>query len=193
MNAANYTILLVDDESMITNALGRILRAESYRVVAVQNPLEAIAILSKQPIDILLSDIEMPGISGLDLVNLVRREFPRVLRILLTARNTTQSMLRAINEGQVFRYLQKPIEREKLLEIINDAREHLLAQRQNEALVQQQQQQERIKADLEEEYPGLHAVTLEDGVYLLHPELLLAKAQQFEHPFGIFIGAEKEI
>jgi DNA-binding NtrC family response regulator len=193
MKIAHYTILLVDDESMITNALSRILRSEGYRVVTTQNPLEAIAILSKQPIDILLSDIEMPGISGLDLVDLVRREFPGVLRILLTAHLTTQSMLRAINEGQVFRYLQKPIEREKFLETLKEATEYLITLRQNETVSQQKQQQERLRAELEEEYPGLHAVTLQDGVYFLHAELLLAKAQQLDHPFGVFIKNEEKI
>jgi adenylate cyclase len=187
MNATSYTILVVDDESLITNTLSRVLRASGYRVVATQNPLEAIAILSKQHIDILLSDVEMPGISGIELVKLASKEFPGVLRILLTGHVTTENMLRAINEGQVFRYLPKPFDNKQILETMKAATEQLITMRQLKELSLLHQQQEHLKAELEEEYPGLHAVKRKDGVYVLDTKLLLEHAQTFEHPFIEFL------
>ena len=182
MNTSLYTILVVDDESSATELMGRLLRGVGYRVLTTQSPLEAITILSKQPIDILISDIEMPGINGLELVDLARREFPGVMRILLTGHSSTKSMLRAINEGQVFRYLQKPCDNNKVIETIEEATKQLVTLRQSAEHSRQQQQQQRIKNELEEEHPGIHQVTLKNGVYIIG--LSLSRAQQLEHPLA---------
>jgi DNA-binding NtrC family response regulator len=146
MDLALYTILVVDDEIMLTNLLSQLLRNEGYQVVATTNPLEAIAILSKQHVDILLSDIEMPGLNGLELVKFTSREYPSVLRILLTGYLTTDSLLCATKEGQVFRYVQKPFHNRKLLATLKEATEHLRTLRQSNELSQMQQWQEPSKA-----------------------------------------------
>jgi DNA-binding NtrC family response regulator len=187
LNNSLYTILAVDDHTTITTILGRVLRSEGYHVITTQNPLEVGAILAKQRIDILLSDIEMPGINGLDLIALVRREFPAVLRILLTGNTTTESLLVAINDGQVFRYLEKPINPQKLLITIAEATTHLKKVRQAEALLKQAHHGERLLSALELEHPEILKVDLKNGSYILDIEKLKKIAQKLEHPLAAFI------
>jgi len=66
------------------------------------------AVLNAHPVDVLVTDEQMPGLSGCDLVVWVAKHYPQVTRIVFTGHATAESAMRAINEGEVYRYLTKP-------------------------------------------------------------------------------------
>jgi len=114
------SLLLVDDEPEILESLRRALRADGYELLTTTSPTEAIAILANRHVDILVTDLRMPDMSGLELVTHVRRNHPDVARVLLTGFATLDSALEAINEGAVGRYLTKPWDNDELRADIQD-------------------------------------------------------------------------
>ena len=103
-----WSILLVDDEPDICNALRRSLLVPGYEILIANSAVKALEILSEQHVDAIISDYNMPGMDGLDLLQHVRIMQPQVLRILLTARGDLPLAVRALNEGGVHRFLLKP-------------------------------------------------------------------------------------
>ena len=120
------SLLLVDDEPEILESLRRTLRDEGYELLATTSCREAIELLDQRPIDIVVTDVRMPEMSGVELVTHVRRAHPSVMRILLTGFATLESAIAAINEGAVRRYLSKPWDnaelREQLRESVREVR-----------------------------------------------------------------------
>lgn len=85
MNVENAaTLLLVDDEPNILSSLRRVLRNEPYQVLTASGGEEALALLERQPIDLVLSDARMPNMDGATLLSHVQKRWPTCLRILLT-------------------------------------------------------------------------------------------------------------
>lgn len=163
-----YSVLLVDDEPAIVAALRRTLRGRGYRIFGVTDPLEAIDLLTREEVDLLVSDIDMPQMSGLDLVSRVRRDHPQVVRILLTGRGTLTSALRAINDGEVHRFLTKPWDDDELREVVAQALVRLEELRRQQSADQQAARRRALIADLEREQPGISSVTRDvDGVYVI--------------------------
>lgn len=111
-------VLLVDDDPALLRALGRGLRDPGIEVVTASNADEAISVLRRRPVDVITSDIDMPGRSGLELLNIVRREHPTIIRMLITGAATTDRALAAINEGEVARFFVKPFAPKMLRETI---------------------------------------------------------------------------
>ncbi len=166
--ALTQTVLLVDDEPPIVAALRRTLRGRGYRIIGVTSPAEALELLERESVDLVISDIDMPGISGLDLVARVRREHPHAVRILLTGRGTLDSAVRAINDGEVHRFLTKPWDDEELRETVSSALARLDELRRAAAADQNAARRRALIADLEREQPGISAVQRDaDGAYVL--------------------------
>jgi DNA-binding NtrC family response regulator len=163
-----YTVLLVDDEAPIVAALRRTLRGRGYKIVGVTSPAEALEVLAREPIDLVISDIDMPGMSGLDLVARVRREYPSSVRILLTGRGTLDAALRAINVGEVHRFLTKPWEDDELREIVAGALARLEELRRAQAADQGAVRKRAMIAELEREHPGIAQVERDaEGAYVV--------------------------
>jgi DNA-binding NtrC family response regulator len=163
-----HTVLLVDDEAPIVAALRRTLRGRGYRIFGVTSPAEALELLSRETVDLVISDIDMPGMSGLDLVARVRRDFPGSVRILLTGRGTLDAALRAINDGEVHRFLTKPWEDDELREIVASALDRLEELRRAQAADQGAARKRAMVAELEREHPGIAQVERDgDGAYVI--------------------------
>jgi DNA-binding NtrC family response regulator len=101
-------VLFVDDDPSVTDAMRRSLRDEPYQVATAGSGDEALAVLRKGPVDVIVSDEMMPGMSGSDLLALVRRDYPGTARMILTGQATLDAAIRAINEGEVYRFFTKP-------------------------------------------------------------------------------------
>ncbi len=102
------TVLFVDDEPEVLHGLLRSLRKEPYRFLSAGSADEAMAILQSEAVDVIVSDEEMPGMSGADLLAHVRQQHPNVVRIMLTGKASVTSAMRAIYDGWVYQYLHKP-------------------------------------------------------------------------------------
>src|SRR3954468_11940184 len=102
------TVLVVDDEPGVRVALTQVLHRLGYTVVVAESGEEALQLLQDNPVEVIISDQHMPGLSGIDLLKLVRVRHPRVVRIMLTADKDPDVPIRSINEGEVYRFVRKP-------------------------------------------------------------------------------------
>ncbi len=102
------TVLVVDDEPGVRAALTQVLQRLGYMVMTAESGEEALQRLQENPVEVIISDQHMPGLSGIDLLKLVRVRHPRVVRIMLTADKDPDVPIRSINEGEVYRFVRKP-------------------------------------------------------------------------------------
>ena len=117
-------ILCVDDEAPVLRGLQVFLR-RNFEVVTAPDALSALELLAAQPPpSVILSDKDMPGMNGIDLLARARELVPDTVRILFTGKGDLDSAIEAIQRGQIFRFLQKPIEPTALLAVCQDAARH---------------------------------------------------------------------
>lgn len=101
-------ILFVDDELSILSGIKRKLAKEPYYVYTASSGKEALAILKKEDIDIMVTDMLMPEMNGLQLLEQVNKLYPRILRIILSGYTEVPSILQALNSNLIFRFITKP-------------------------------------------------------------------------------------
>src|SRR5580700_8754621 len=97
-------ILLVDDETHITDALSRHFPTRTFKVFKAKSAAEALDILERHNIDVVVSDERMPGESGAAFLGNVRRRFPKAIRMMLSGQASLEVAIRAINDGEVYRF-----------------------------------------------------------------------------------------
>jgi DNA-binding response OmpR family regulator len=113
-------ILIVDDDAIERETLSRILELEGYQVTAVASGEEAIVSLRLQPFDLMVVDLKMPGMGGMELLSRALDEFPKLRVIVLTAHGTLESVIEALRR-RVHDYLLKPAQAEEIVESIRSA------------------------------------------------------------------------
>jgi CheY-like chemotaxis protein/nitrogen-specific signal transduction histidine kinase len=104
------TILVVDDEPAIQHAIQRLFRPFDYRVLTAGGGAEGLAILERETVDLVISDIRMPHMGGVEFLAKVAERWPDPVRIVLTAYGTREESMAAINQGHVYGYIAKPWE-----------------------------------------------------------------------------------
>jgi len=129
----NGTILIVDDEKGQREILNAILNKEGYEIIDVPGVREALEQLEKREFDLILTDLKMQGLSGLDLLEKVLGDDPQQCIIMMTAHGTIDSAVEAIKKG-AFDYLEKPLERDNLLLTLKRAFERINLMRENRVL-----------------------------------------------------------
>ena len=119
--ASSRQILVVDDEEIVLVALRETLSRRGYRVVAASGPVEARALLQRQAFAVVLTDYQMPEMTGLELLAQARELQPDAMRILITAVLNLTTVIDSINKGEVYRFIIKPWLREELLVTVDNA------------------------------------------------------------------------
>ena len=104
----SHTVLLVDDEPNVLEGLSRALHKESYEILTANSAEQAAEILDRHAVDLIVSDEEMPGMSGTEFLGRVAQQYPDTVRLVLTGHPTLPAALRAINEGKVYQFFTKP-------------------------------------------------------------------------------------
>jgi diguanylate cyclase (GGDEF)-like protein/PAS domain S-box-containing protein len=115
------TLLLVDDEANILNALTRTLRRDGYRILTATCAEEALDLLGREEVDVIVSDQRMPGISGTELLSKVKDMHPETVRMVLSGYTDLSAVTEAINQGAIYKFLTKPWNDEELRLQIQDA------------------------------------------------------------------------
>nr|WP_315188926.1 EAL domain-containing protein [uncultured Albidiferax sp.] len=115
------TLLLVDDEENIVSALRRLLRNEGWLVLSATSAEQALQLLARHEVDVILSDQRMPGMTGVELLRRARRLYPDTLRLVLSGYTELQSITDAINEGAIYKFLAKPWDDEQLRAHLREA------------------------------------------------------------------------
>ena len=127
------SILIVDDEKGQRDILCAILGKEGYRIVAVPGAREALQELQAGEFDLLLTDLKMQGMSGMELMERVLAENPKQCVVMMTAHGTLDTVKTAMKMG-AFDYLEKPLERDDLILTLKRTFEHIMLLRENRVL-----------------------------------------------------------
>ncbi|MFZ6757440.1 EAL domain-containing protein [Undibacterium sp. Ji50W] len=102
------TLLLVDDDENILAALRRVLRNEQCVILTATSGQAGLDILAGQKVDVIISDHRMPGMTGVEFLHRVTQKYPETIRLILSGNADLQSMINAINEGTIYRFMNKP-------------------------------------------------------------------------------------
>lgn len=127
------SILIVDDEKGQRDILSAILTKKEYQVLTVPGAKEALQVLERAEYDLLLTDLKMQGISGMELMERVLTENPSQCVVMMTAHGTIDSAVEAMKKG-AFDYLEKPLEREDLILTVQRAFERITLLKENRVL-----------------------------------------------------------
>ena len=103
-----HKVMIIDDEPTITDTLKGVLSNEPYNILCADSAEQTLPILAREQVDVVISDEKMPGMSGSEFLSLVRQKYPDTIRIILTGHGSLESAIRAINEGEIYRFFTKP-------------------------------------------------------------------------------------
>lgn len=118
---ALHRILVVDDEEIVLVALRETLRREGYEVTTASEASAALTCLKQQTFSVILTDHQMPLMTGLEFLDQAKQIQPDATRILITAVLSLSTVIEAINKGEIYRFIVKPWLREELLVTIRNA------------------------------------------------------------------------
>ena len=130
-------ILIVDDEPDMLKLLSMILREKtSYEITTTNNPMEAIELAKQGGFDLVISDLKMPGLDGMEIIDAVKKVDEDIPVIIITAFASVESASEAIQKGG-FDFITKPFRKEQILFTIDKALKWLKVQRENKMLKEQ--------------------------------------------------------
>jgi two-component system, probable response regulator PhcQ len=161
------TILIVDDEEDVRTALKALLEREGYTVTVAEGPTKALEIMRKEPIKLVISDQNMPDMSGIQFFRLIRERYPQVCRIMLTGDPERDTIIKAINEGEVYRFIPKPWNNTMLRVTVYFAFEAIQLDEENRRLVKALRRQLAFVRSLERDFPYLAAMAKQEEAELL--------------------------
>ena len=126
-DASQARILVVDDERSMRTVLRTMLRRDGYEIREADNGLRALELVREEgPFEVVLTDLKMPGIDGLELLQILAEETPETAVVILTAHGSVDSAVQAVKRG-AFDYLEKPFDRQHLRDTIQKAAATALA------------------------------------------------------------------
>jgi response regulator RpfG family c-di-GMP phosphodiesterase len=109
------TLLLVDDEPNILNALKRLLRGEGYRILSADNAAQGLDLLATHPVHVIISDQRMPVMTGTEFLRRVKDLYPDTVRLLLSGYSElVEPLPDGINKGVIYSFIAKPWDGERL-------------------------------------------------------------------------------
>ncbi|MBI5762548.1 MAG: sigma-54-dependent Fis family transcriptional regulator [Planctomycetes bacterium] len=129
-------MLLVDDDTIILDSLSEFLRLERYEVQTAKSVEEALATLARQPAHIVITDVNIPGADGFELLRTIRDRWPDIVSIVITAYGTIESAVEAIKMG-AYDYLTKPLADDEVRLVVQRALQQQSLLRENRTLKQQ--------------------------------------------------------
>ena len=132
--AVTYTVLFVDDEPNILRAIKRALFTMDINLLLADSGAKALELMQKQAVHVVISDMKMPQMSGAELLEQVAKTYPETFRVVLTGYADIESTIKAVNQGKIHRYLQKPWDNQELISVINEGLERVKLKEENTRL-----------------------------------------------------------
>ncbi|MDY7535202.1 response regulator [Pseudomonas sp. Bout1] len=153
VNVDRPVVLLIDTHTDVLDRLTQLLRLEPFEVCSATDAAQALAILAQQPVDLVMSAARLPDMDGATLLAQIHHDYPHTVRILLTGETDLTLIIKAINEGQIYRYLSKPWKDEELLLALRQSLAHQHSERERlrlEQLIRQQNDElKQLNSNLE--------------------------------------------
>jgi DNA-binding NtrC family response regulator len=150
-----YGLLIVDDEQSVLSAIKRLFEDDPYDIYTAQNAEEGLKILKNNKVHVVISDEKMPGMSGNEFLSIVKKECPNAVRIMLTGHANMASAMKAINEGEIYRFFTKPWDNVNLKFAVRSAVERYDLEEENRRLLKIIKQQAVDLKLLEKQFPGI--------------------------------------
>ena len=154
----DHKILVVDDDPTFISLVTEAFLREPYRVLSSSSAKDALELLAAQPVDVVVSDEKMPGMTGSEFLARVRKQYPETVRMILTGHASLEAAIRSINEGEIYRFFTKPCNIFDLAITIRHALQHQELIRENQKLLAVVKRQHDFLERLEREYPGITKV-----------------------------------
>jgi two-component system probable response regulator PhcQ len=151
----SHKVLIVDDEPEVIDIMQRFLQMEHYEVRTASSAEEALKILADEPIDVIITDEWMSGMSGTKFLGVVRREYPDSIRILLTGHADLDTAIRAINDGEIYRFFTKPCNFGELTGTLRQAIQQKNLLLETKRLYSAYKQQAAYVKKMESKFPGV--------------------------------------
>ena len=134
----DINVLFVDDEQSVLSSIKRELNEETYNKHFATSGKEALIKMEETDIAIIITDIKMPEMTGLELLTIIQDKYPDTVRIILTGYAQVSSLISAINSGQVYRYLTKPWKlEEEFIPAIRHAIDYYLVLKERKTLLEE--------------------------------------------------------
>lgn len=140
-----FTILVVDDEKNIREGLGEYLRLDGYDVALASDGKEGVLLADRGDIDLVITDLKMPGLSGGELLKQVTSRYPSVPVIVLTGHGTVEDAVDAMRNG-AYDFITKPVNLDHLSILVKRALERRELSRRNEELLEEVETQKRVSS-----------------------------------------------
>ena len=141
MTERSLRVMIVDDEEVLRDVLEVVLRREGFEVVLAESGEQALNLLDGEEVDLIILDVMLPGISGIDTLRAIRISNPTLPVVVITAFSSIDGAIEAMKFG-AFHYIPKPFKNEEVVLTVNKALEQRRLSRENE----------RLKAELSEKY-----------------------------------------
>ena len=113
-------IVVIDDEEIVRISCSRTLKPEGHDVRLAKNGQEGLSMLAAEPADLVLTDLKMPEIDGIDVLTVVKKEWPSTEVIIMTGYQTVETAVKSIKLG-AFDYIEKPFTPDSLLAVVTKA------------------------------------------------------------------------
>jgi len=164
------TILVVDDEDSIIRTITKILMLDGHNVLNSLSGEEGLSLLAQNNIDLVISDLKMPGMTGLEFLQKVRIDYPHTLTILLTGHGDLETAMHAINEVGVYKFILKPYDTNDLRITVKRTLELRQLTLERDSPQREVVRQEIALRELERENPGITKVERnEAGEWIFDP------------------------
>lgn len=146
LSSAGFTLLIVDDEPNVLAALRRAFRKEGWLVLTAPNADEGMELLATHDVGVVMSDQRMPGVTGTEFLHAVKEMYPDTIRLLLTGYADFSTVIDAVNRGDLYKVLSKPIDDASLRENIHQAFRRFEVFAENRRLLQRVEMLEGLAA-----------------------------------------------
>jgi len=150
-----YSILIVDDEKNILNSLRRVLMDENYHIVTAQSGEQGLLMLKNHDIDLVVSDQNMSGMSGLEFLKKAKLKYPHIASIMLTAQADMEAVKKAVNEVGAYKFILKPWNEDDFKISVRRALELQELTMERDSLLEKIKTQEVLFKELERKHPGI--------------------------------------
>jgi len=168
-----FNVLLIDDEPEMLEMLEFMLKEEDYNIITAISAKNALKIMGKKRVDLIMCDNRMPEVLGIDFLKMVKTKYPDAIRILMTGFPETRIFKDAINEGEVYKIITKPIDIDNMKIVLKRALEHYESIQENKRLLEELENKVIIRTkelkQSEEKY-GVLVENATECIYLLDLE-----------------------
>ncbi len=137
LDGADRSLLIIGDESSVQAALQRALRLENYQILTASNARDALSLMANNPIDVVLTELHLAEMDGVAFLRRIKTIYPDTIRMVLSSPSEVGTILKAVNEGVVYRFITEPCEQEDLRSQLREAFQQRELHRENKRMRQQ--------------------------------------------------------